>query len=70
MGASTGDLLVDDPVALESIFREVPRLIAVHAEDEARIRSRTALFAGRTDAQLISAPKSLLLRLIRNQNSR
>jgi dihydroorotase len=54
MGASTGDLLVDDPIALEGIFREVPRLIAVHAEDEARIRSRTALFAGRTDAHLHS----------------
>jgi dihydroorotase len=54
MGASTGDLLVDDPIALEGIFREVPRLIAVHAEDEARIRSRTALFAGRNDAHLHS----------------
>ncbi|WP_230840765.1 dihydroorotase [Gloeobacter morelensis] len=54
MGASTGDLLVDDPVALERIFKEVPRLIAVHAEDEARIRERTRLFAGRTDPHVHS----------------
>lgn len=54
MGASTGDLLVDDPVVLERIFREVPRLIAVHAEDESRIRERTRVFAGRTDPQVHS----------------
>jgi len=54
MGASTGDLLVDDPTVLERIFREVPRLIAVHAEDEARIRERTALFADRTDVHVHS----------------
>ncbi|AGY57218.1 dihydroorotase [Gloeobacter kilaueensis] len=54
MGASTGDLLVDDPVALERIFKEVPHLIAVHAEDEARIRERTALFADRTDPHVHS----------------
>ena len=33
MGASTGDLLVDDPVALERIFRDCPILIATHCED-------------------------------------
>ncbi len=54
MGASTGDLLVDDPQALERIFKEVPRLIAVHAEDEARIKARTVQFAGRTDAHVHS----------------
>ena len=34
MGASTGDLLVDDPEILESIFANGTKLIAVHAEDE------------------------------------
>lgn len=32
MGASTGDLLVDDPEVLEKIFANGDRLIAVHAE--------------------------------------
>lgn len=33
MGASTGDLLVDHPEALEAIFRECPTLIATHCEN-------------------------------------
>ncbi len=49
MGASTGSLLVDKPEDLERIFASGTRLIAVHAEDEARIRTRKAQFAGRTD---------------------
>ena len=32
MGASTGDLLVEDPHALEAIFRESPVLIVTHCE--------------------------------------
>lgn len=32
MGASTGNLLVEDPKALEDIFREAPVLIATHCE--------------------------------------
>ena len=49
MGTSTGSLLVDRPEDLERIFAHGTRLIAVHAEDEARIRARKAQFAGRTD---------------------
>jgi dihydroorotase len=49
MGASTGSLLVDRPQDLERIFADGERLIAVHAEDEARIRARKAQFANRTD---------------------
>ena len=41
MGASTGDLLVDDQHQLDRIFSDGDRLIAVHAEDETRIRART-----------------------------
>ena len=50
MGASTGSLLVNREQDLERIFAHGTRLIAVHAEDEARIQSRTPQFAGRTDA--------------------
>lgn len=34
MGSSTGDLLVDNDEALERIFSECDKIIAVHAEDE------------------------------------
>ena len=34
MGSSTGDLLVDDDEALDSIFKVCNKIIAVHAEDE------------------------------------
>ncbi len=49
MGASTGDLLVDDPDDLERIFANGDRLIAVHAESEKRIQERRTLFAERHD---------------------
>lgn len=42
MGSSTGDLLVDDPVALEGIFREVKLLIASHCEDDPMIKANHA----------------------------
>ena len=47
MGASTGDMLVDDPVTLDGIFASTPLVIATHCEDtptilanEARARAR------------------------------
>jgi dihydroorotase len=39
MGASTGNMLVDDPATLEKIFAECPVLIATHCEDSALIRA-------------------------------
>ena len=38
LGASTGNMLVNDRDALKSIFSEVPALIAIHSEDEMLIR--------------------------------
>ena len=38
LGASTGNMLVDNDTALNRIFAEVPALIAIHSEDEAIIR--------------------------------
>ncbi|MBI3545439.1 MAG: dihydroorotase [Gammaproteobacteria bacterium] len=49
MGASTGSLLVDKAEDLERIFSRGDRLIAVHAEDEARIRARREQFKNRKD---------------------
>jgi dihydroorotase len=44
MGASTGNMLVDNPVTLEGIFKHSPTLVAVHCEDEEIIRSNTAIY--------------------------
>jgi len=42
MGASTGNMLVDDAATLEGIFKHSPCLVAVHCEDEATIKENTA----------------------------
>jgi dihydroorotase len=44
MGASTGNMLVDDPDTLNTIFSRSKLLVAVHCEDEPTIRKNTALF--------------------------
>jgi dihydroorotase len=44
MGSSTGNLLVDDPTVLESVFSRFPSLIATHCEDEPTIRKNLADF--------------------------
>ncbi|MDX1978391.1 MAG: dihydroorotase [Pseudanabaenaceae cyanobacterium bins.68] len=54
MGSMHGDLLVDQATALEQIFAHGDRLIAVHAEDQARISERRKLFANRTDVAVHS----------------
>ncbi|KZZ45773.1 dihydroorotase [Thalassolituus sp. HI0120] len=41
MGASTGSLLVDDPKALENVFRYSPVLIATHCEDNATVQANS-----------------------------
>ena len=43
MGSSFGDLLVDEDAALRRILAGGHRRLAVHAEDEARLRARRAL---------------------------
>mgnify|MGYP001007945058 CR=1 FL=1 len=49
MGSSTGTLLVNEQQALESIFHGTGGLIAVHAEDERRLKERFDAFKDRTD---------------------
>ncbi|MFZ5802634.1 MAG: dihydroorotase [Candidatus Omnitrophota bacterium] len=49
MGASTGDLLVSDPQALERIFATGRTLIAVHAEDHATVQANRQKYAGSRD---------------------
>jgi len=47
MGASTGNMLVDDPYALEQIFKNAPLLVAVHSEDETIIRANLESYRAR-----------------------
>lgn len=42
LGSSTGNMLVDSDTMLHRLFSEVHALIAVHAEDDVRIRSNMA----------------------------
>ena len=42
MGASTGDMLVDDPDALERLFAEAPVLVVTHCEHSPTIRENEA----------------------------
>jgi dihydroorotase len=44
MGSSTGNMLVDDPMSLDGIFRLRKLPIAVHAEDESIIRQNLELY--------------------------
>jgi dihydroorotase len=43
MGASTGDLLVDDDESIAAILGKIRRRSAYHAEDEARLQARASL---------------------------
>ncbi|MDJ0728913.1 MAG: dihydroorotase [Crocosphaera sp.] len=54
MGSSHGALLVSQAAQIEPIFAQGDRLIAVHAEDQARILQRRQEFAGITDPAIHS----------------
>lgn len=57
MGSSTGNLLVDDNESFEKICEIAARenmLVAVHAEDEASIKSNSAAFANNEDVHVHS----------------
>jgi dihydroorotase len=57
MGASTGDLLVENPNALEAIFRESPILIATHCESGAVIkRNRQRILQTKTELTIEDHP--------------
>lgn len=54
MGASTGDLLVENPQALDAIFRESPTLIATHCESGPIINSNREQLLRSKDALTIT----------------
>jgi dihydroorotase len=52
MGSSTGSLLIEEESHLQKILEQGHRRIAVHAEDEARLRERRHLVEGKNDPRL------------------
>jgi dihydroorotase len=52
MGSSTGSLLVADDDALEAVLRHGRRRVAIHAEDEPRLRERLALVRDGADPSM------------------
>jgi len=44
MGSSTGNMLVDHPTALNTLFSEIPILISTHCEDEQTIKRNEAAY--------------------------
>jgi dihydroorotase len=47
LGSSTGTLLVDDPAVQRRVLASGRKRVAVHSEDDARLKERKALFEGR-----------------------
>ena len=47
MGSSTGNMLVDDPAALERIFADAPLRVATHCEDSPTIRENERAYRER-----------------------
>lgn len=47
MGASTGNMLVDDEQVLESIFANAPCLVATHCEHTPTIKQNEAIWRAR-----------------------
>ncbi len=47
MGASTGNMLVDDPSVLEGIFAHAPVLVATHCEDTPTIKRNEEVYRAR-----------------------
>jgi dihydroorotase len=83
MGASTGNMLVDNPDTLDHIFSEVKFLIATHCEDEPTIRANMETFRGLygEDVPIVAHPlirseeacyrsSSLAIQLAKKYNSR
>lgn len=52
MGASTGNMLVDDPDVLEKIFANSRMIVAIHSEDEGIIRKNLAAFREKYGEQI------------------
>jgi dihydroorotase len=83
MGASTGNMLVDNTQALERIFSETNKIVAVHCESEAVIAANKTFFINQygndlditfhskiRDAEACFASSSEAVRLAKKHNTR
>lgn len=59
MGSSTGNMLVDNDMVLERLFKEAPCLIAAHCEDEELIRHNSELYEEMVERDILDAKADL-----------
>lgn len=62
MGSSTGNMLVDDDLALSRIFAEAPTLVATHCEQEEIVRRNLEDFRARYGAEGVTPAMHPLIR--------
>jgi dihydroorotase len=60
MGSSTGNMLVDEPAALEKIFANVDLLIATHCEDDRMIQANLERYRSEAESSLTPAMHPLI----------
>lgn len=60
MGSSTGDMLVDDPLALENVFRYSPVIITTHCEDDPMIKRNAMEFREKYGEDISAAMHPLI----------
>lgn len=60
LGSSTGNMLVDDPVTLDRLFRQAHMLLAIHAEDEETIKANMKRAVERYGADIPMAEHPLI----------
>ena len=60
MGASTGNMLVDDPDALQAIFERSPLLIVVHAEEESIVQHNLVEFKSQYGEEIPASAHPLI----------
>ncbi len=69
MGSSTGSLLVAEDESLERVLENGRRRVAIHAEDEARLRERLALVKNGADVKMHPSGATRRLRSARPSES-
>lgn len=62
MGSSTGDMLVDNKEALDSIFKNVKSIIAVHCEDDPTVKANNEAFKAKYGEENLTASQHHLIR--------
>ena len=60
MGASTGNMLVDDPETLQAIFEKSPLLVVVHAEEESIVQHNLNNFKSQYGEDIPSSAHPLI----------